>query len=73
MRTKQQYIEGLAKMGRNVYFNGEKIDRDSELQMNCLDVIGTTFDEAEKPENADLMTAISHLTGNRINLSLIHI
>ncbi|MDD5665947.1 MAG: 4-hydroxyphenylacetate 3-hydroxylase N-terminal domain-containing protein [Actinomycetota bacterium] len=67
MRTKQQYIEGLAKMGRNVYFNGEKIDRDSELHLNCLDVIGTTFDEAEKPENADLMTAISHLTGNRIN------
>lgn len=67
MRTKQQYIEGLAKMGRNVYFNGEKIDRDSELHLNCLDVIGITFDEAEKPENADLMTAISHLTGNRIN------
>jgi len=67
MRTKQQYIEGLAKMGRNVYFDGEKIDRDSELQMDCLNVIGTTFDEAEKPENADLMIATSHLTGHKIN------
>ncbi|MEW6554747.1 MAG: 4-hydroxyphenylacetate 3-hydroxylase N-terminal domain-containing protein [Actinomycetota bacterium] len=67
MRTKQQYIEGLAKMGRNVYFNGEKIDRDCELQMDCLNVIGTTFDEAEKPENAELMTATSHLTGHTIN------
>jgi aromatic ring hydroxylase len=67
MRTKKEYIEGLSKMGRNVYFNGEKIDRDSELQMNCLNVIGTTFDEAEKPENADLMTATSHLTGHKIN------
>jgi aromatic ring hydroxylase len=67
MRTKQEYIEGLAKMGRNVYFNGEKIDRTSELQMNCLDVIGTTFDEAQKPENEDLLTATSHLTGHKIN------
>ncbi len=67
MRTKQEYIAGLAKMGRNVYFDGEKIDRDCELQMDCLNVIGTTFDEAEKPENADLMTATSHLTGHTIN------
>jgi aromatic ring hydroxylase len=67
MRTKQEYIEGLAKMGRNIYFNGEKIDRDSELQMNCIDVIGTTFDEAQKPENEGLLTATSHLTGHKIN------
>ncbi len=67
MRTKEACIKGLAKMGRNAYFNGEKIDRDSELQMDCLNVMGTTFDEAQKPENEELMTASSHLTGNRIN------
>lgn len=67
MRTKKEYIEGLSKMRRNVYFDGELIDRDSELQMDCLNVIGTTFDEAQKPENEDLMTATSHLTGNKIN------
>ena len=32
MRTKEQYIQGLTKMKRNVYFNGNLIDRTDELQ-----------------------------------------
>jgi aromatic ring hydroxylase len=67
MRTKRQYIQGLSKMKRNVYFNGELIDRTDERQMDCINTIGTTFDEAAKPENQELCTAISHLTGERIN------
>jgi aromatic ring hydroxylase len=67
MRTKEQHIQGLGKMKRNVYFNGSLIDRTDELQLPCLDTIGTTFDEAAKPENEGLMTAISHLTGEKIN------
>jgi Aromatic ring hydroxylase len=67
MRTKQDYIKGLSKMKRNIYFDGQLIDRTDELQTHCLNTIGLTYDEAEKPENADLMTAISHLTGERIN------
>ncbi|MBW2091744.1 MAG: aromatic ring hydroxylase, partial [Deltaproteobacteria bacterium] len=67
MRTKKEYIEGLSKMKRNIYFNGDKIDRTDEVQQDCLNVMGTTFDEAEKPENADLLTAKSHLTGETIN------
>ena len=67
MRTKAEYIQGLAKMKRNIYFNGQLIDRDDELQQRCLDTIGTTYDEAAKPENQELLTAISHLTGERIN------
>jgi len=67
MRTKQDYIKGLSKMKRNLYFDGQLIDRTDELQMDCLNVIGFTYDEAEKPENQDLMTAVSHLTGERIN------
>jgi len=56
MRTKEQYIQGLTKMKRNVYFNGARIDRTDELQMDCINTIGTTFDEAAKPENQDLCT-----------------
>ena len=67
MRTKKDYIKGLSKMKRNVYLDGQLIDRTDELQMDCLNVMGTTYDEAEKPENQELMTAISHLTGERIN------
>ena len=67
MRTKEQYIQGLAKMKRNIYLDGELIDRTDERQMDCLNTIGTTFEEAAKPELQDLCTAISHLTGDRIN------
>jgi aromatic ring hydroxylase len=67
VRTKQQYIQGLKKMRRNLYVNGEKIDRTDERQMACINTIGMTFDEAGKPENAGLMTAKSHLTGETIN------
>jgi aromatic ring hydroxylase len=67
MRTKEQYIEGLRKMRHNIYVNGDKINRADEMQMDCINTIGTTFDEAAKPENAELLTAKSHLTGNTIN------
>jgi aromatic ring hydroxylase len=67
MRTKQQYVKGLTKMKRNVYFDGELIDRTDERQMPCIETIGTTFDEALRPENEGLCTAISHLTGNKIS------
>lgn len=67
MRTKQDFINGLQKMKRNIYFNGQLIDRTDEAQMRCLNTIGTTYDEAERPENQELMTAVSHLTGERIN------
>jgi len=67
MRTKQDYIKGLSKMKRNLYFDGQLIDRTDELQMDCINVIGTTYDEAAKPENEKLMTATSHLTGEKIN------
>jgi len=36
MRTKRQYIEGLRKMRRNLHVNGNVIDRDDELQMDCV-------------------------------------
>ena len=67
MRTKEEYITGLGKMRRNIYYDGELIDRTDERQMNCLNTIGTTFDEAAKPENEELCTAVSHLTGQRIS------
>jgi len=67
MRTKEQYIQGLSRMKRNIYYDGELIDRTDELQMDCLNTIGTTFNEAARPENQDLCTAISHLTGERIS------
>lgn len=67
MRTKDEYIAGLKKMRRNLYHNGEKIDRDDELQKPALNVMSLTFDAATDPETAELCTATSHLTGEKIN------
>jgi aromatic ring hydroxylase len=67
MRTKEQYVDGLKKMRRNIYVNGSLIDRDDEMQQSTLDVIGLTFDAASDPETADLCTATSHLTGDKIS------
>jgi len=67
MRTKEQYVEGLRKMRRNIFVDGEKIDRDDELQMPTIDVMGMTFEYAQDPKHEELMTAKSHLTGEKIN------
>ncbi|AFM25674.1 4-hydroxyphenylacetate 3-hydroxylase family protein [Desulfomonile tiedjei] len=67
MRTKEQYIAGLNKLGRNLYYKGEKIGRDHEDLIPSVDVIGATFEAARNPEIEDLCTAVSHLTGDKIN------
>ncbi|HUW64017.1 MAG TPA: 4-hydroxyphenylacetate 3-hydroxylase N-terminal domain-containing protein [Spirochaetia bacterium] len=67
MRTREQYIEGLGKMNRNLYSNGQKIDRLDERQEGAINVMGLTFDAAWDPASRDLCTATSHLTGETIN------
>lgn len=67
MRTREQYIEGLRKMRKNLYYNGSRIDRDDELQQPALNVMGVTFDAVRDPELKDQCTATSHLTGQTIN------
>ena len=67
LRTKEEYVKRLKTMNRNLYHDGQKIDRDDELQIPALSVMGTTFDAASDPETSDLCTAVSHITGRRIN------
>lgn len=67
MRTRNQYIAGLSTLRRNLYFKGERIGRDHEDLIPSIDVIGTTFDAAHNPDTQDLCTAVSHLTGEKIN------
>ncbi len=67
MRTKEEYYKSLSKMNRNLYSNGEKIDRLDERQEGALTVIGVTYDAAWDPESKDLCTATSHLDGQTIN------
>jgi aromatic ring hydroxylase len=67
MRTRAQYIERLGKMNRNLYCNGEKIDRLDERHEGAINVMGLTFDAAWDPASRDLCTATSHITGETIN------
>ena len=67
LRTKEEYMKALSKMKKNIYFDGEKIDRLDERQIPCINTIGTTYDLAEDPEYKDLMLVKSHLSGEIIN------
>ncbi len=67
MRTKQEWLEGIYKMKRNLYIGGEKIGRDDERLIPTTNIMGTTFDLALDPKYEALLTATSHLTGEKIN------
>jgi aromatic ring hydroxylase len=67
MRTKEEYMRDLSKMKKNIFYDGERIDRLDERQIPCLNTMGTNFDVVEDPEFADLILAKSHLTGEIIN------
>ena len=67
MRTKEDYMKDLSKMKKNIFYDGERIDRLDERHMPCINTIGTTFDVVDDPKFKDLILAKSHLTGEIIN------
>jgi aromatic ring hydroxylase len=67
LRTKEEFIKDLSRMKKNIYYDGEKIDRLDERQMPTINTIGMTFDLAKHPDYKDLMLVKSHLTGEVIN------
>ena len=69
LMTSAEYVESLAKMERNIWFQGEKIDDPIHHAMlipsrKCLE---DTYDMALMPEYEDLLTATSQFTGHKIN------
>jgi len=67
MRTKEQYIEGLMKMNRNLYIHGEKVGRDHEAMQMSINVLAKSFDFTNDPKHQELFTATSHITGETIS------
>ena len=67
LRTKKEYLDALSKKRRNIYFDGNLIDRTDELQMACINTMSIPYELAQDPKNADLMLAKSHITGETIN------
>jgi len=69
MMTRDQYIESLRKMKMNVWYMGEKIENpvDHPMIRPSLNSVAMTYWLAEQPEYQEVMTAVSNLTGKRIN------
>ena len=67
--TGEQYLESMRKLKLNIYMFGEKIENSgsSPILRPSLNSVKATYDLAEDPEHEDLMTAVSHLTGEKIN------
>jgi len=67
IKTFDEYYERLEKMKKNIYIAGEKVDRTDERLAGQMRVIKETYDLANDPEWEGVCTAISHLTGDKIN------
>ena len=69
LMTGEQYIESIRKLKMQVYMFGKKIDNpvDDPILRPSLNSVRMTYDLAQKPEYQDLMTAVSNLTGERVN------
>ena len=69
LKTSKEYVESLAKMDRNIWFQGKKIEDPIHHPLlvpsrKCLE---DSYDMALMPEYEDLMTATSQFTGHKIN------
>ncbi len=69
MMTRDEYIESLRKLRPVVYMFGEKVDNtvDHPVIKPSMNSVAATYELAEKPEYEDLMTAVSNITGKKIN------
>ncbi len=69
LKTGAEYIESLRRMKTRVYMFGEQIENwvDHPMIRPSINCVAITYDLAQDPQYEDLMTAESHLTGNKIN------
>ena len=69
MMTAQQYEESLRKLKLKVYMFGKRIEKvvDDPIIRPSMNAVAATYELAQRPECEELMTAVSHLTGKRIN------
>jgi 4-hydroxybutyryl-CoA dehydratase / vinylacetyl-CoA-Delta-isomerase len=69
VKTKEEYIESLRKLNLKVYMFSERVKNpvDHPIIRPSIDCVATTYELASNPENRKINTAVSHLTGKRIN------
>jgi 4-hydroxybutyryl-CoA dehydratase/vinylacetyl-CoA-Delta-isomerase len=69
LKTAEQYESSLRKMNLKVYLLGEPVKNpvDNPIIRPSMNSVKMTYALAQNPEHEDLMTAKSHLTGEKIN------
>lgn len=67
MRTFEEYKEKLNAMRPNIYLGGKLRGRDDPLLAPGINTVGVTFNAAQDPEYENIVTAKSHLNGEKIN------
>ncbi len=65
----QEYISSIRQMNIKVYMFGELIENpvDHPIIRPSVNSVAMTYDLAHDPEHEDLMTAVSNLTGKKVN------
>ena len=69
LKTGAQYEESLRKMKFKVYLQGELVETpvDHPIIRPSMNSVKMTYELAEDPQYENLMTATSHLTGEKVN------
>ena len=69
LKTPEQYEESLRKMNFKVYMMGEEVKNvvDNPMIRPSMNSVKMSYTLAQDPQYAELMTATSSLTGNKIN------
>jgi 4-hydroxybutyryl-CoA dehydratase/vinylacetyl-CoA-Delta-isomerase len=69
MMTAQQYEASLRRLKLVVYMFGKRIENvvDDPILRPSMKAVAKTYELAHRPEHEDIMTAVSHITGRKIN------
>jgi 4-hydroxybutyryl-CoA dehydratase/vinylacetyl-CoA-Delta-isomerase len=69
MKTPREYVESLSALKVRAYVAGQRVDSvpDHPMLAPHINAAAKTYELAHQPEHRDVMTAISHLTGERIH------
>ncbi|MDR0593584.1 MAG: 4-hydroxyphenylacetate 3-hydroxylase family protein [Bifidobacteriaceae bacterium] len=69
LKTGDEFEGSLRELKLQVYMFGEKVDNvvDNPILRPSLNSMKATYELAQMPEHADLMTAVSPYTGQRVN------
>src|SRR3954453_15255693 len=69
LKTPVEYVDSLRAMQIRAYVGGERVDSiaDHPAIAPHINTVAKTYELAHIPEHRDVMTAESHLTGERIH------